>query len=276
MRRTSIEKEIRRTKRSIKIEKRKKSKKLQKFLTTCFRLGTVCCFAGLILLYGPFLGFRDWLITTAMSTMNHQYFATIFYDDEAIQKTMNRNRIIEVAGTTDTSLVNFNTATYDPNATYENEYEEAVLKRNANNNDYKIIRITNDKFNGYLAVIYDPSRIRTAVTSNLGKSGEYLSEISKKNNAFVAINGGGFVDEGGHGNGGTPSGTTIVSNKVIAQNGYDEKRYGGGIVGFNEDNVLVLDSNINNTSTIRDCVTFGPFLILNGETAKITGNAGLR
>lgn len=45
------------------------------------------------------------------------------------------------------------------------------------------------------------------------------------------------------------------------------------MIGFNEQNVLVLDSN-NNSDGIRDCVTFGPFLIINGETSTVAGNGG--
>ncbi len=279
MKKTSLDRELKNTKKSIKkdIKNNKKRYKKEsnsfakKFLTLCFSLGTICCIVGLFLLYGPFLGFRDWLITTAMSTMRHQYFATIFYDDEAIEKILTRNKIIEVAGMTDTSLISFNGTAYDENIVYENKYEEAVLKRNPNNNDYKIIKINNDKFNGYLAVIYDPSRIRTAVTSKIGESGEYLSDISKKNNAFVAINAGGFADAGGNGDGGTPSGTTIASGSIITQNHYKDK---GGLIGFNEDNILVLDSDLSHTDGLRDAVTFGPFLIVNGKASTIVGNGG--
>jgi exopolysaccharide biosynthesis protein len=39
----------------------------------------------LFLLYGPISAFREWLVTTAMTTMTHQYFATWFYDDETIE-----------------------------------------------------------------------------------------------------------------------------------------------------------------------------------------------
>ena len=48
---------------------------------------------GGILLYGPYAGFRDWLITCAMTTMNHQYLATWFYDDDTIKEVLNQNRI---------------------------------------------------------------------------------------------------------------------------------------------------------------------------------------
>ena len=40
----------------------------------------------LFLLYGPYNGFRDWLVTTAMGTMNHQYLATTFYNMDRIEE----------------------------------------------------------------------------------------------------------------------------------------------------------------------------------------------
>jgi len=58
-------------------KKMKKGKKI--FLIIFLSFFTVCLSSGLFLLYGPYNGFRDWLITTVMSTMNHQYLATLFY-----------------------------------------------------------------------------------------------------------------------------------------------------------------------------------------------------
>ena len=52
--------------------------------------------SGGFLLYGPYSGFRDWLITTAMTTMTHQYFATWFYDDETIEASLAKNKVEEV------------------------------------------------------------------------------------------------------------------------------------------------------------------------------------
>lgn len=172
-------------------------------------MGTICCLIGLFLLYGPYSNFREWLVTTAMGTMRHQYLATWFYDDATISDVLEKNKLIEVMGTTDTSQIHFTAG--DNKGPFANAYEEAVLKRKDNNNDYKIIRIKEDKFTGYLAVIYDPSRIKTVATSKLEVSGEYLSEMARKNHALVAINAGGFADEGGEGTGGTPLGITISS-----------------------------------------------------------------
>ncbi|MBR2290651.1 MAG: hypothetical protein IJ867_08840 [Clostridia bacterium] len=209
-RQTSIGKEARRARRSAK--EKKSSIRRKKTLILILWIGIICCIAGLTLLYGPYRGFREWLVTTAMSTMNHQYLATWFYDETTIEETLERNKIIEVIGTTDTSQIQFSVD--DNKGPFANPYEEAVLKRSDKNNDYKIIRIKEEKFTGYLTVIYDPSRIKTVVTSNIGKSGEYLSEMSRKNHSLVGINAGGFADDSGNGTGGTPLGMTICSRSI--------------------------------------------------------------
>lgn len=62
----------------------------------------------------------------------------------------------------------------------------------------------------------------------------------------------------------------FAHGNVVTNDLYDNERLGGGLIGFDENNMLVLDYNINRPG-IRDGVTFGPFLILNGETSEITG-----
>ena len=79
-----------------------------------------------------------------------------------------------------------------------------------------------------MAVIYDPSRIEVATSASIGKSGQYLTDISKKNNALVAINGGGFIDDNFQGNGATPVGVTISKGKGISAS---SSTYGIIVVG---------------------------------------------
>ena len=47
------------------------------------------------LFYGPWHGFRDFWITTAMTTLSHQYLATWLYSDKTINKVLESNKIIE-------------------------------------------------------------------------------------------------------------------------------------------------------------------------------------
>ena len=51
----------------------------------------------------------------------------------------------------------------------------------------------------------------------------------------------------------------------------------GGLIGFDNDNKLVLGKMTSNEAKekkIRDAVTCGPFLIINGEAYKVVGNGG--
>ena len=226
-----------------------------------------------VLLYGPYSGFREWLITTAMTTMTHQYFATWFYDDETIQQVLNKNKVQESDEISNTDVIIVD-KTQSENKKYENEYEKAVLEKDPNNEDYKIIDITGKGYKGYLAVIYDPSRIKTVYTKKLGTSGQYLTTMAKDNDALIAINGGGFEDPNFSSNGAEPLGITFSGGKLITSKNY---KGSGGMIGFTEDDKLVLGKMTVKQAKemkIRDGVTFGPFLIVNGKPSEVLGNGG--
>lgn len=228
--------------------------------------------SGLFLLYGPWHGFRDWLITTAMTTLNHQWIATIFYSDETIAEVMANNAVIESGENTNTDEVEL--VAYLDDVEYENEYEEAVLKKDEGNDLYKVIDIKGDGYTGHLVVVYDPSKISVCTTKYLENKGQYLVDMAEDNNAVVAINGGGFVDPNYNSLGGIPQGTVIKDGKIISSRSYTKT---GGIIGFTEDNKLILAKMTSSQAIkegVRDAVTFGPFLIVNGKPSFIKGNGG--
>ena len=80
----------------------KKKHKVRNILLVIF-LFIVSC--GLFLLYGPWHGFRDFWITTAMTTMNHQYLATWLYSDKTINYVLENNRVVEADEQIDTDLI---------------------------------------------------------------------------------------------------------------------------------------------------------------------------
>jgi len=253
----------------------------KKVLLVFIVLAIIGTFSGGFLLYGPWPGFRDWLITTAMTTMTHQYFATWFYDDDTIQDSLNKNKIQETDEITDTDTIVIN-QTKEPEK-YANEYEKQILAKNLDKEeyniykdeeDYRIIEIEGKGYNGYLAVIYDPSRIKTVHTKRIGVSGQYLTQMAKDNEALIAINGGGFEDPNFNSNGANPLGITISDGKVVTNKIY---RGSGGLIGFTEDNKLVLGKMTVKQAQemkVRDAVTFGPFLIINGKSSEVLGNGG--
>ena len=70
---------------------------LKKKLIVIFSSLFVAGFSVLLFLfYGPWDGFRNFWITSAMTTMNHQYLATWLYSDETIQKVLANNQIVEM------------------------------------------------------------------------------------------------------------------------------------------------------------------------------------
>jgi len=157
-------------------------------------------------------------------------------------------------------------------APYVDEDEYNIYK---DEKDYRIINIKGKGYTGFLAAIYEPSKIRTLVTSKLGVTGQYLTTMAKNNNAKLAINGGKFYDPQYSSNGATPRGVTYVNGKCVTSYEYSST---GGIIGFDKNDVLVLSSKCTKANAeklnIRDCVTCGPFLIVNGKASTVVGNGG--
>ena len=207
-----------------------------------------------------------------MTTMTHQYLATWFYSDDTIQEVLNKNRVAESEETTDPTLTVI--VDENKNVEYANEYEKAILEKDPGNDDYKIINIEGKGYSGYLAAIYDPSRIKTVVTKKLGKCGQYLKTMADDNDALLAINGGGFIDPNYNSNGANPLGITFSEGRLITSNVYSGA---GGLIGFTNENKLVLGKmSVQEAKdmNVRDAVTFGPFLIVNGKASEVLGNGG--
>ena len=58
----------------------------------------------LFLFYGPINSFKEFWISSAMTTMSHQYLATALYSDKTIQEVLQNNSIIEPTGKTNTII----------------------------------------------------------------------------------------------------------------------------------------------------------------------------
>jgi exopolysaccharide biosynthesis protein len=203
--------------------------------------------------------------------MTHQWIAYLFYGEDTINAVMASNKVEEIIEDTDTNAIVVGVQTNK----YENEYEQAVLEKENASDTYKIIEISGKGYSGYLAVIYDPSKIQTLVTAKIGTSGQYLTTMAKNSKAVVAINGGGFDDPDYSSNAANPLGVTYSKGKLITSYYYAGA---GGIIGFDSNDKLVLSSKCTAESAkalkIRDAVTCGPFLIVNGKASTVVGNGG--
>jgi len=253
--------------------KMSKKRKVLIVFEVLFLLGVM---TGMFLLYGPYSWLRDTLITSAMTTMNHQWIAKLVYNDKVIEEVMANNVVVEPEEDTVAAFIEIKNITEQE--TYANEYEEAILKKDEGNDLYKIIPVEDyispvHYYKGYLVAIYDPSRVKLAVTKYLGSRGEYITDIAKNNNAKIAVNASGYEDPDWMGNGGAPTGTVIKDGKVVWGAGSGRVN----IIGFNRDNILVLSRMTPQEAVangIRDAISFSPFLIVNGKAAFVKGSGG--
>ncbi len=210
--------------------------------------------------------FKDWLITSSAGSINHKDIATMIYSKYTIDEVIGEKEKLEE------DIINFNV---DYNVSlYANKYEKEILEREEGQL-YKIIKIsgntsaTGAPYVGYIAVVYDPSHVKLAKSQGAGIDdtayGETLATLAKKSNAIVAMNAGGFYDPDWNSNGGIPHGDVFVDGKLDTS--FRRGDFGGGIIGFTNENKLVLKRMTTEEAIemgIRDAVDWGPFLIVDG------------
>ena len=226
----------------------------------------------IFLFYGPLTSFKEFWITSAMTTKEHRYLATWLYSEKYINKVLSKNKIIEVDEVSDPNQIVFRKYT---TTIYRNEYEKEILKKDSDNDLYKVINISGHRYQGYLVAIYDPSRIHIATTSKLGVTGESILTVSEREKAVIAMNAGGFYDPDWNGNGALPHGTVISNGKVVSD--FQDANMGGGFIGFTKEDKFILGNMSKNEAVkmgYRDAVEFGPYLIVNGKRSFIKGNGG--
>lgn len=244
-------------------------RRIVRFICLFYIMGFI---SFLFLFYGPINSFKEFWITSAMTTKDHRYLATWLYSDKYIQKVLANNSIIEVNEVSNPNEIVFRKYT---TTIYRNEYEKEILKKDNEDDLYKVINVSGKGYQGFLVAIYDPSRIHIATTSKLGVTGESILTVSERENAIIAMNAGGFWDPDWNSNGALPHGTVISNGKIVSD--FKDANMGGGFIGFTNENKFIL-GNMSKEEAInmgyRDAVEFGPYLIVNGKRSFIKGNGG--
>ena len=240
------------------IRKVKRSKLLIYFII--FQLVFGIATAPLIVFYGPFSTLRKMIVGQAMSTMSHQYIATLFLSQEQINNILYNNSDNNSGG----------------NAGPVGSLKEDLKNIKVGNHDstIELEKIDGKKFTGLMLVVHDPTRVKIGYSSKLGTVGEKTSQIAKENNAIAAVNGGGFQDKANNstatwtGTGALPTGIIISGGKLVYPTNnidYNVKRI--GVAGITRDGRLVVgDQSINELINrgVTEALCFGPTLIING------------
>lgn len=218
-----------------------------------FEIIFVPILAIILIFYGPFTNTRDMIVTTAMTTMTHQYFATWFLSDEKIQEILDKNR---------------------PDENLADQDIEDIQVSDKEDEGIELVDVSTKTFKGYLLMINDPSRVKLVTAPKLGKVGSTTSQIVEAYDAIGGINAGGFADDA-LGTGGKASGIIIENGKLKTP----DASYGSyKIVGLDNENRMIVSNSMTYTKmkslNLTSAVSFGPVIILNGNPTIKSGDGG--
>ncbi len=209
----------------------------------------------ILVFYGPFNNIRDMVVTTAMTTMSHQYFATLFLSDEKINEILNRTRPKQIEE--------------------EQNLDDIQINVDSNNTDgIELVDVSSSTFNGYLLIVNDPARVKLVTAPKLGSVGATTSKIVEAYDAVGGINAGGFADDA-LGTGGKPDGIVIEDGVLKTP----EARYSSySIVGLDNDNKMIVSYSMTydkmKSLNLRSAVSFQPVIIINGKPTIGYGDGG--
>jgi exopolysaccharide biosynthesis protein len=223
----------------------KKRKTIKKSRLICVLIAFII-FGFLFLLYGPYKGFSDMWILTAMHTSEHKFLAKTFYTQSYIDEVIAKNKI---------------------QVTDEKTSSGSQIIKNSDNK-ITLKKITGGTFAGYIMKIDNPDNVALASSSN--NQGEKIEDIVKENNAEGGINASGYKQFDFQG---IADGISIVNGVMVTfPEGVHHQ-----IVGINAKNKLIAGSfttdEIGNQN-FKWAVEFGPILIINGKKTEMTKMAG--
>ena len=210
----------------------------------------------ILFLYGPYDSLRKMAISTVLAT-RHSYLIDKYIPKSVVNKVF-ENEITQEASA----------------ATLSDKIDTHVEIKHKNDNEIIRYNIQTDSFDGYLLEIKDPTKIKVAMTKELGKSGQKTSDMAKDNNAIAAINGGSFVDESSDGTkyagtGSYPGGYVISDGKVIYPTSDIDENQKENVLAFTKSGHLIVgDRSIKELKEmdVKEAICFRPpTLIINGK-----------
>lgn len=138
----------------------------------------------------------------------------------------------------------------------------------------KVEDISAPLWKGKKMYVYDPRAIRVVVPSKSGE-GERISSMVERTGAYAGINGGGFVDPDGLGNGFAPIGFIISGGEILYTD--QDGSIAQHVVGFTKEGVLVVGKYTIDQLLemgISEAVMFYPRVIANGKGLITSGDGG--
>lgn len=153
------------------------------------------------------------------------------------------------------------------------EDSDNISKSEKVSSDITVLDVEGRGFKGKMLIIPDPKKIAVGYDLEISKT---TSEIAKDNKAVSAVNAGGFGSNKSDESDLKPSGIIVHQGKVI-YNELKDENIKQEIVGFTEDGKLIVGSHSLiqlKKYGVREAVSFGPPLIVNGNPTIKEGDGG--
>ena len=237
--------------------------------------------AGFIVFRGPSPAWAAKATMTMQETSALKFVPRLYYSRAEMDEFFAENGVAETTEETDTSMIVITKPTPTPSpeelaagAASAPEATPAPENLLYTGEGLEIFSVKGGSYSGYMMVVADPSRVSVGTSADAfsSKPGMQLNDLAKHCGALAAINGGGFEDPNGLGNGGMPIGLVVADGKVMHTGNAGSNNI---VVGFNEDDVLVVGKYTAKTDLsklrIRDALSFGPALVVNGKAASVKG-----
>ena len=244
-----------------------------------FGITLVILLAGLYVFFyfvnkGPSMRVRDLFVASAKESSVGGVLADIYLSQEEIDEILSKNNTSEFTEITDIALVKTQ-ASASPESSIESDVIEPVNdpSLDPDGDGIDVFDVHGDTYKGKMMVVYDPSRVKVATLDyyDYDAPGLTLPKLVEKYDCVAGVNGGKYDDEIGLGSGGMPEG--VVFSEGVLRFGDPDTSY--DVYGFTKDNVLVvgrMTAGYAQSIGVRDAVSFGPALIVNGKSAKYSGS----
>jgi len=265
------------------------------YLITTLLIVLVGFYGGLkIAVNGPSDHFRQIFVSSMMESSAGPIAIRMVLTDEEINEILANNKTIEFDQITDTALIEQMRADAEAAAAAAAQAGiDAETNLDPDGDGIELHEISGPMYHGAMMIVYDPSRVICATIDNYTHSGAgmTLEQLINKYGAVAGINGGQYEDESGLGIGGWPIGV-VMSEGVLRADHVDEYYEAGTdengnpiyqtrtslpTVGFTQDDILVVGTfggGYAESIGLRDAVSFGPALIVNGVAANYSGVGG--
>lgn len=214
---------------------------------------TFAALSGFLLLrFGPYPDLRRAAAESILTSMHRGYAGLLVSPNELARL---RNSLYPVLGIHATA--------------------PAMFARGADHR-VQLFTVRSSRYRGYVLLVHDPRSVAVGYSQRLPRAGETTSSIARRLGAVAAINAGGFGDNAGAGTGGSPQGVIVHGGRFVFSE-LNARYRKIPIVGFNRDGALVVGEMTRADIMklgIREAISFGPPLVVNGKPVITQGDGG--